>query len=80
MPWSTRFDDPIAIPKQRPLRTLAEARGYILSLSSTEKSSIAWRTALGLLEQAAKLGSPYTSMAHLAFTRALNNTSLLSAR
>lgn len=71
MPWSTHFDQPIAIMKQRPLKTLAEARGYILSLSSADKSSIAWRTALGLLEQAAKYGSPYISMAHLAVTRAL---------
>ncbi len=75
MPWFARFPDPIRIPGRRPLRTLAEARGYIRELPTRDRDQIEWRTALGILDQAATGGEPYVSMAHLAIERALRKTS-----
>jgi hypothetical protein len=72
MPWSTPVGEPIAIKGRRPLRTLAEARGFILELDEEQRQSINWRTARDIIEQAAVYGEPYVSMAHLAISRALS--------
>jgi hypothetical protein len=79
MPWFARFADPISISGRRPLRTLAEARGYILALPEAEREQIEWRTAWGILFQAATDGEPYVSMAHLAVKRALRRKTHLSS-
>jgi len=75
MAWFARFADPIALPGRRPLHTLAEARGYILELPKVERECIEWRTAWGILFQAATDGEPYVSIAHLAIERALRKRS-----
>lgn len=72
LPWFTRFGEPIKLAGRAPLRTLAEARGYILELRKLDRERIEWRTATGILSQAATHGEPYVSMARLAFSRALN--------
>jgi hypothetical protein len=76
MPWFARFDEPIKIAGRAPLRTLAEARGYILELRKLDRERIEWRTVTGILSQAATHGEPYVSMARLAFSRALNKSRL----
>jgi hypothetical protein len=71
MPWFTRFDVPIKMTGRASLKTLAEARGYIIELGGPGRELIEWRTAMGLLSEAATHGEPYISMARLAFSRAL---------
>jgi hypothetical protein len=74
MPWFTRFDKPIDIPGQSPLRTLAEARGYILELSKTEQDRVEWQAAARLLSDAATRAEPDTWIAREAFVRAFRRS------
>ena len=71
MPWFARFDKPINVPRRSPLRTLAEARGYILELSKTERDRVEWQAAARLLSDAATRAEPDTWIAREAFVRAL---------
>jgi hypothetical protein len=80
MPWLARFAAPIALPDRRPLCTLAEARGYILELSEADRDRIEWRTAWGILVQAAEDGEPYTAMAQIAIERALRKRQYASSQ
>jgi hypothetical protein len=38
MPWSARFDDPIPVPKGKPLVTLKDAGNYITKLPKARPS------------------------------------------
>jgi hypothetical protein len=37
MPWSRRFDDPIQLPKGKPLITLKDAAAFIMAQVETAK-------------------------------------------
>jgi hypothetical protein len=71
MPWFARFDEPITLVGRRPLRTLGEARGYILELPKSERSRIEWQTAAVLLSEAAARGGQHIWIAREAVARAL---------
>lgn len=70
MPWFARFDDPIDVPGRPPLRTLAEARGYVLELPKTEKDRPEWQVAMRLLSEAATRVDRNSWIAREAFARA----------
>ena len=70
MPWFKRVDKPIDIPGQSPLRTLAEARGYIIELPKIEQDHVEWQVAARLLSEAATRVEPSTWIAREAFVRA----------
>lgn len=53
MPWFTRFDKPIDVPKQSPLRTLAEAGWYIVELSGNEGDRAEWKSVVAMLADGA---------------------------
>ena len=82
MPWFTRFDRPIDVPKRSPLRTLAEARGYTLELPKTEQALVEWQAAVRLLSDAATRTEPDTWIAREAFVRAFrrNRRSLVAEK
>jgi hypothetical protein len=79
MPWFTRFDEPIKLPGRRPLRTLAEARGYYLELADGERSRVEWKSALALLSEAAMRGGRHNWIACEAVSRALRRRRSLVA-
>ena len=56
MPWSTPFDDPIALRSGRRLRTLQEAADYIMQLPEAEQQDARWQTAIETLIKAAESG------------------------
>jgi hypothetical protein len=43
MPWSSRFDDPISLPRGRKLLTLQDAGTYITRLPKAEHEAKEWR-------------------------------------
>jgi hypothetical protein len=72
MKWSTKLVslrgvDPIETPDGKTLRTLDDARKYVLKLPETE----ATHYAAGLLLKAAKDGAPYPMFARSAVYRAI---------
>jgi hypothetical protein len=44
--WSRPFDDPIPVPKGKPLRTLKDAAAYIIKLPKAEHEAPEWQTAM----------------------------------
>jgi hypothetical protein len=52
--WERNFDDPIPLPKGRALKTLADARAYILRLKKADQDSEPWQTAAEALLMAAE--------------------------
>jgi hypothetical protein len=71
MPWYARFNQPIKISNRHSLKTLAEARGYILELSATERDRTEWKSAAALLAEAAERGGPHILIARNAVARAI---------
>jgi len=59
MPWYARFDQPIIVNSRPVLKTLAEARGYILELPQAERESVEWKSAAAMLSEAAEKGGPH---------------------
>lgn len=53
MSWERRFDRPIILPSGKALRTLEDARRYILALPQSEHETIAWQIAIESLLLAA---------------------------
>ena len=49
MPWSTRFEDPIALPDGRKLITLKDVADYVMKLPKTESDLSEWQTAIEAL-------------------------------
>lgn len=72
MPWSTPFDDPIALPKGRKLRTLQQAADYIMELSEDEQREARWQVAIENLINAAETGGGWLMFARIGMLRALN--------
>ncbi|WP_426610046.1 hypothetical protein [Bradyrhizobium sp. McL0616] len=72
MPWSTPFDDPIALDGGRRLRTLQEAADYIMQLPEAEQQDLRWQTAIETLINAAESGGGWLMFARIGMLRALN--------
>jgi hypothetical protein len=51
--WKRRFDRPVILPDGQKLRTLDDARRYILTLSQSEHETTAWQVAIESLLLAA---------------------------
>jgi hypothetical protein len=71
MPWSTPFEDPIALPKGKQLKTLQQAADYILKLPKAEQHQPAWQTATEALIMAAEGRGPLLH-ARVGMLRGLN--------
>jgi hypothetical protein len=54
MPWSARLDDPIPVPKGKPLVALKGAADYITKLPKIEQHHRSWRAAIEALIMAAE--------------------------
>jgi hypothetical protein len=55
MGWQRSFDDPIPVPKGKPLATLRDAATYITRLPKAEQNLPEWQTAIACLIGAAGL-------------------------
>lgn len=71
MPWSTPFDEPIALRGGRTLVTLQHAADYIMKLSEAEQRSERWQTAVEHLIHAAETGGGWLTFARIGMMRAL---------
>jgi hypothetical protein len=72
MPWSTRFDDPIALPGGGMLVTLQQAADYIVKLPQEVQQQTRWQTAIENLINAAETGGGWLMFARIGMMRALN--------
>jgi len=71
LPWSTPFDEPIALPNGKTLVTLKDAGNYITKLSKAEHDAPEWQAAMEALILVAENGGP-TMLARIGIARALN--------
>jgi len=72
MPWSTPFDDPIALRRGRTLATLQQAADYVMALPQDVQHEPHWQTAVENLINAAETGGGWLMFARIAMVRALN--------
>ena len=72
MPWSTPFDEPIALRSGRKLATLQHAADYIMQLPEHSQQSQCWQVAVENLINAAETGGGWLMFARIAMMRALN--------
>jgi hypothetical protein len=72
MPWSTPFDDPIALRGGRKLATLQHAADYIMKLPEDVQHEECWQIAVENLINAAETGGAWLMFARIAVLRALN--------
>ena len=72
MPWSTPFDEPIALQGGRKLRTLQQAADYIMNLPEDVQRQEHWQTAVENLINAAETGGGWLMFARIGMMRALN--------
>jgi hypothetical protein len=70
MAWSTKFNYPIKWGAQT-LRTLHDARDYILKLPSSKQMLPAWQAATEALLEAAKHGGVWLELARIGMMQAL---------
>jgi hypothetical protein len=71
MPWSTPFDEPIALRGGRTLTTLQQAADYVMKLPEAEQHEARWQTAVAHLINAAETGGGWLMFARIAMMRAL---------
>jgi hypothetical protein len=71
MPWSTPFDEPIALRGGRTLTTLQQAADYIMKLPEAEQRETRWQTAVENLINAAETGGGWLMFARIGMMRAL---------
>ncbi len=71
MGWTAPFDDPIPLPKGKPLMTLRDAALYITKLPKAEHDADEWQAAMQALILVAEHGGP-TMFARIGVMRALN--------
>jgi hypothetical protein len=69
--WKRQFDDPIPLPRGRPLVTLEEAGNYITKLPKAVHEAAEWQAAMEPLILVATLGGP-TMFARIGVMRTLN--------
>jgi hypothetical protein len=72
MPWSTPFDEPIALRGERKLVTLQQAADYIIELPDAKQKQPHWQLAVQNLINAAETGGGWLMFARIAMLRALN--------
>jgi hypothetical protein len=72
MPWSTPFDEPIALRGGRKLATLQHAADYIMNLPEDVQREERWQIAVENLINAAETGGGWLMFARIAVLRALN--------
>jgi hypothetical protein len=70
--WSHPFDDPIPVPKGKPLITLRDAATYITKLPKAEQDHERWQTAIACLIGAAE-SRDFIMHARIGMLRALNH-------
>jgi hypothetical protein len=71
MPWSSAFEDPIALPKSQQLLTLQQAANYIMKLPKAEQNLPEWQAATEALIMADEGHGPLLH-ARVGMLRALN--------
>ena len=69
--WARKFDEPIPLPKGKPLVTLREAALYVTKLPKKEANLPEWQAAMEALLLVAENGGP-TMFARIGVMRALN--------
>ena len=72
MPWSTPFDEPIALRGGGELKTLQHAADHIMKLPETTQQQERWQIAVENLIHAAESGGGWLMFARIAMLRALN--------
>jgi hypothetical protein len=72
MPWSTPFDDPIALRGGGRLTTLQQAADYIMKLPKDVQQQQRWQIAVENLINAAETGGGWVMFARIGVMRALN--------
>jgi hypothetical protein len=72
MPWSTPFDEPIALRGGRKFVTLQQAADYIIKLPDAKQKQPHWQLAVENLIDAAETGGGWLMFARIAMLRALN--------
>ena len=72
MPWSTPFDEPIALRGGRQLKTLQQAADYVMKLPDDVQRQARWQTAVENLINAAETGGGWLMFARIGMLRALN--------
>jgi hypothetical protein len=72
MPWSTPFDEPIALHGGRKLVTLQQAADYVIKLPDAQQKQPHWQLAVENLINAAETGGGWLMFARIAMLRALN--------
>ena len=72
MPWSTPFDEPVALKGGRALTTLQQAADYVMKLPKPVQQRPRWQTAVENLIHAAETGGGWLMFARIAMLRALN--------
>ena len=71
MPWSTPFNEPIALRGGRTLTTLQHAADYVMKLPKAEQHEVRWQTAVEHLINAAETGGGWLMFARIAMMQAL---------
>ncbi len=71
MGWATKFDEPIPLPKGKPLVTLRDAALYITKLPKAKHDAPEWQAAMEALLLVADHDGP-TMFARIGVMRALN--------
>jgi hypothetical protein len=72
MPWSTAFDDPIALPGGGTLVTLQQAADHIMKLPQAVQQRAHWQTAIEKLINAAEAGGGWLMFARIGMMQALH--------
>jgi hypothetical protein len=73
MPWSTPFDEPIAVRGGRELLTLQQAADHIMKLPLDVQQQEHWQIAVENLINAAETGGGWLMFARIGMMRALND-------
>jgi hypothetical protein len=72
MPWTTPFDEPVALRGGVKLSTLQQAADYIMKLPKDVQEQQRWQTAVETLINAAETGGGWLMFARIAMMRALH--------
>jgi len=70
LPWSTHFEDPIALLDGRKLITLKDAADYVMKLPKKESDLPEWQAAIEVLMLCIRGGDPM--LARIGVMKALN--------
>ena len=71
MGWSARFNRPIELARGKRLRTLAEARDYVLALPKAEQQKPHWEAAAGALTLEGQQAGNHTMFSEIGIRQAL---------